>query len=133
MKERIVSIQWTDEAKEGLQRLPRDIRRGILRKADDLADCTDPASAYKPLRGPLKGYRRFTHGRYRAVFEVKEDGIANGDVHWYVKIVFIAVGKRKQRDKNDIYTIAEKIVKYQILDEQVSLEDDDETKAKGDK
>jgi mRNA-degrading endonuclease RelE of RelBE toxin-antitoxin system len=121
-----VSIKWTTKAKEGLQNLPQKVRRGILRKADELAECSDPSTVHKPLRGTLSGYRRLTFGRYRAVFEVKEDDICNGDMHWHVTIIFIAVGKRKERDKHDIYRIAEKIVEFQILDmDNIQIDESD--------
>lgn len=113
---KVVSIKWTDTARDGLRQLPQNVRRGILRKADELALCSNPESTHKPLTRTLKGYRRLTHGRYRAIFKVTEDKVSNGDAHWYVTIIFVAVGKRKQGDRKDIYAIAEKLAKYQILD-----------------
>ncbi len=126
MNHRVVTIKWTNEAKDGLRILPQKVRRGILQKADELAECSNPESAYKPLGGSLVGYRRFAYARYRAIFQVREDRVCNGDVHWHVEIVFIAVGKRKARAKDDIYRLAEKIAKYRILDIADARFDEDE-------
>jgi len=53
----------------------------------------------------------------------KTDGIFGRD---NVTIVFVAVGIRKQRDKKDIYRIAEKIVEYQILDnDDITIDGED--------
>jgi len=108
--ERRVSIQWTTTAKSQLAALPLKVRRGVLRKADELKSCADPKQAYKPLRGPLQGFYRFTFGRFRAVHSVDEECLANFDVLVHVRITFIAVGQRKVRDRKDIYRIAEKLV-----------------------
>ena len=92
------------------------MRRGLLDKAEGLRNCSDPRSAYKPLVGPLAGYYRLIYSRYRAVYSIKEDELASGDVLVTIWIQFIAVGKRKERDKNDIYKIAEKMVKFGLIE-----------------
>lgn len=114
--ERRVVIRWTTTAKNQLAELPRRVRKGILAKADGLLECTDPRRAYEPLHGPLEGYYRLTYARYRAVYTVEEETRASGEVVLHVAICFVAVGKRKQRDKKDIYRIAEKIVDSGVLD-----------------
>ena len=108
--ERRVSIQWTATAKEQLAGLPQKVRRGILQKADGLLSCDDPRGAHKPLSGPLQGYYRFTYARYRAVYTVDDERLANDDILVHIRIRFIAVGLRKERDRRDIYRIAEKMV-----------------------
>lgn len=109
MKRRII-IQWTDTAKNQLAALPQKVRRGLLDKAGDLRQCSDPSLAHKPLVGPLSGYYRITYARYRAIYTVKEEVLALGDVLVYVRVTFVAAGQRKERDKHDIYKIAKKMI-----------------------
>ncbi len=114
--QRRVSIRWTNAAKNGLARLPRDIRRGILNKVDNLYDCTDIRASYKPLTGPLAGYYSLPFSRYRAVFRVEEDEIANGDVIVIFKITFVIAGKREARSRNDVYEVARKLVESGVIE-----------------
>lgn len=122
--ERRVSIYWTNTAKGQLAELPPKVRKGLLDKADRLADCDDPRRAHKALVGPLDGYYRITYARYRAIYTVEEDRLASGDVLLNIKIVFVAAGKRKERDRGDIYKIAEKMVNMGVID--LSEDEDDE-------
>jgi mRNA-degrading endonuclease RelE of RelBE toxin-antitoxin system len=114
MKKR-VTIQWTDTAKDGLKRLPLKARTGIIAKADELASCNNPGKAHKPLKGPLQGYSRLTYGRYRAIYRVDEEELANDDVLIQVRILFVAVGIRRERDKKDVYKVAKKLVDFGLL------------------
>lgn len=122
--ERRVIIQWTGTARQQLSELPKKVRQGILKKARQLRESDDPASVHKPLVAPLQGYYRFTYSRYRAVYSVTEDPLASGDVLVYVRIRFIAVGKRIERDRKDIFKIAEKMVKLELVD-PMNYDDDD--------
>lgn len=115
MKRR-VSIQWTETAKRSLASLPRKVRRGLLEKADELLTCDDPREASKPLVGPLSGYYRITYSRYRAIYSVEEERIANGDVLIHVKILFVAAGTRKEGDKNDVYQFAMKLLRMGVIE-----------------
>ena len=121
--ERRVTIQWTDTAKAQLAQLPPKVRRGLLSKAGNLRRADDARSAGKPLVGPLLGYYRITYGRYRAIYEVKEEKIANGAVLVHVRICFLAAGKRKARDKKDIYNIAVKLVELGVLGDEQPADD----------
>jgi mRNA-degrading endonuclease RelE of RelBE toxin-antitoxin system len=112
--ERRVTIQWTETAKEGLKQLPRKLREGLLEKAEGLYDC-DPRQAYKPLTGPLQGCYRIPYGRYRAIYRVEKKRIARGGLLVKVLVQFIAVGIRKERDKNDIYRLAQKLADMGFL------------------
>lgn len=114
--ERRVVIQWTDTAKNQLAKLPKKVRRGLLDKAGELRNVADPRKVYKPLVGPLQGYYRITYGRCRAIYAVKEDHLPSGDVLVYVRVIFIAVGQRKERDRKDVYAIAKKLVDLGIID-----------------
>lgn len=114
--QRRVIVQWTDTAKKQLAALPRKVRRGLLDKAGALRECGDPRETHKPLVGPLQGYYRITYARYRAVYSACEEQITSGDVLVYVRVIFVAVGKRKERDAKDIYRIAEKMVNLGLVD-----------------
>jgi mRNA interferase RelE/StbE len=125
--QRRVTIQWTTTAKECLAALPPKVRRGILEKADALYNCTDPKGAHKPLGGPLDGYYRICYSRYRAVYTVEEEAIANGDVLIHVTIRFVAAGIRKEHSKDDVYRVAQKLVEMHFPDVAPDDDDDEES------
>lgn len=112
---RRVTIRWTDTAVAALKALPAKVRQGLLAKADQLLTC-DPREVHKPLTGPLQGYYRITYARYRAVYTVQEEVLADGTQVWHLIVVFIAAGIRKERSKDDIYRVAERLVR--LLDDQ---------------
>jgi len=114
--ERRVLVQWTSTAKDGLKKLPRKVRTGLLQKARQLADCTDPKRAGKRLLGPLAGYYRITYARYRAIYSVDEDVLSTGDVLVYIRIRFVAAGLRKEGDKNDIYKFAQRLLQMGVIE-----------------
>jgi mRNA interferase RelE/StbE len=105
-----VYVRWTKTAKDSLNGLPLKVRKGLLRKADELAEGPDPREWCKPLTGPLQGYYRIVYSRYRAIFSVKEERLANGDKLLHLEVVFIAAGIRKELDKKDVYRVAQKLV-----------------------
>lgn len=115
-----VLIQWTDTAKTELAGLPRKVRKGILAKADRLLESDDPRKAHKALVGPLGGFYRFTYARYRAIYSVEEEELANGDVLVQVKIRFVAVGQRKERDKHNIYQVTRRLVDLGIIAAEIT-------------
>ncbi|MCC5787356.1 MAG: type II toxin-antitoxin system RelE/ParE family toxin [Phycisphaerales bacterium] len=102
-----IKIYWTETAKQSLKRLPAKVRRGLLEKADGLLTSTDPRSAHKPLTGPLSGCYRITYGRYRAIYTVRDDGEG---VSLTFVVIFVAAGIRRERSKDDIYRLAEKLI-----------------------
>lgn len=112
---RRVRIQWTTTAKECLKKLPPKVQRGLIEKADDLCSCSDPAGAHKPLTGPLANYNRITYSRYRAVYRVEEDHIANGNVLVTITITFVAAGKREEHSRQDVYKVAQKLVEMGLI------------------
>jgi len=95
---------------DSLKTLPPKVSIGLLKKADELTECEDPRKHCKRLTGPLHGYYRIVYGRYRAIFSVEEERIANGDVLVHLKVIFIVVGIRKEFDRNDVYRVARKLV-----------------------
>ena len=123
MKSRVV-IRWTETARAQLAKLPLKVRRGLLEKADQLAEADDPRKVYKQLVGPLEGYYRIPYSRYRAVFRIDEEKTAKGRIVLVVTITFVAAGIRKAGDKHDVYRLAEKLVDWAKRFDQKS---DDET------
>lgn len=118
-----VVIQWTNCAKRCLAQLPYKARKGLLDKADRLAECEDPRKAFKALQGPLKGYYRLTYSRYRAVYSVEDEKLADGTVLMYIRVRFVVAGIRKEGDKKDVYRFALRMLNLGALDD--SSEDDE--------
>jgi mRNA interferase RelE/StbE len=107
---RHIFVKWTATAKKHLSQLPPDVAIDILRKVTALRDCDDPRQAGKPLLGPLQGYYRLSVGRYRVIFTMDEEELANGDVIVNITVTIVAVGIRKERDKKDVYRLAQRLV-----------------------
>jgi mRNA interferase RelE/StbE len=109
-----VTIQWTKTAKESLLHLPLKVRKGIFAKIEALRQ-SDPRQAGKPLVGPFQGYRRVVYSRYRAIFSVEEEKIAGGATLVQIKVIVVATGIRKERDKRDIYQVAKKLLELGLI------------------
>lgn len=119
---RHIKVVWTVPAKNALARLPLNARRAILEKTRSLADC-DPKTAHKRLRGPLSEYYSIRFSRYRAVYRVDEERLANGDVLVFVRVLIVAAGMRKAGDRRDIYRLAERLIRFAKLE---TAQDDDD-------
>src|SRR5262245_26226914 len=111
-----VTIQWTVTANKMLAGLPKKVRRGIYQKVDDLTR-SDPRLAGKPLVGPLQGYRRVTYGRFRAIFRIAAEKRTRGKVVLHITVIVIAVGIRRERDKRDVYKVAQQLLELGIIPE----------------
>jgi mRNA-degrading endonuclease RelE of RelBE toxin-antitoxin system len=111
-----VTVKWTDTAIESLKRLPLKVRAGLLAKADELTGGADPRKTCKPLTGPLQGYYRIVYSRYRAIFTVREELSAGGDVLLQLTVIFVTAGIRKEMDKRDVYRLAQKLVEHVLPD-----------------
>jgi mRNA interferase RelE/StbE len=84
--------------------------RGLLAKAiDSLAH--DPISRGKPLTGELAGCRslRAVGQRFRIIYRVDEE---------VVTVLVLAVGRRHERSHADIYSLARRLVRLHLLDEE---------------
>jgi len=55
------------------------------------------------------------YSRYRVVYKAEKDELPNGDVVVHVKVVIVAVGIRKEKDKSDVYEIAQKLMKLDLI------------------
>jgi len=101
-------IEITPTALEMLKGIKdRRITAQIVERIDRLRD--DPEDQGKPLLGELKGYRsvRAAGQRYRVIFEVRDKTVI---------VVVVAVGIRKEGDKKDIYELARKMIRLNLIE-----------------
>lgn len=119
-----VTIKWTTTAKEGLRKLPKQVRRTLFKKVDELAG-GDPRQRCKPLIGSLAGYYTMPCGRYRAVYRVQEETAADGSARLHLIVLFLAVGIRKEGDKSDVYRLAQRLVQFGIIEADENQAGDD--------
>jgi mRNA-degrading endonuclease RelE of RelBE toxin-antitoxin system len=110
LTDRTIEIKWTDTAIEALRALPRQAGRGLYRKVGALREAEDPKSVGKPLTGPLQGYYRLVHSRYRAVYGVEQAVNSGGVRVLRITILVLIVGKREAGSRRDIYELAKKLV-----------------------
>ena len=85
----------------------RRIRKQIWDAISDLS--LNPEIKGKALLGELAGYRslRAAGQRYRVIYQV----VANE-----VLVVVVAVGKRKEGDRKDVYSLARKLFRQRLVD-----------------
>ena len=76
-------------------------QQGIIERLQKLK--LEPIQQGKPLTADLKGFYsvRAVGQRYRIVYQVKADQIL---------IIVVGVGRRKEGDKKDIYTLLKKLL-----------------------
>ena len=103
-----ITIHWTDNAKDGLSKMPGPMSKGMAKKADSLLRCDDPRKVGKPLRGILHGFYSLRFNRYRALYSVKENLSPDGKSSFSIEIVFVLVGMREEGSRSDVYNEAEK-------------------------
>ena len=80
----------------------RRIREQIRNRIDGLA--REPEQQGKPMRDELSGFRslRAVGQRYRIIYRVDRGSVL---------VIVIAVGLRKEGDRQDIYRLAQKLVR----------------------
>lgn len=108
-------IELTETALGMLNAIKDTRERGlILRRIRGLEH--DPIEQGKPLIGPLQGYYsvRAAGQRYRIIYQVLPDRVV---------VLVVALGIRKEHDKRDIYSLAQRLVRLGLL----QRERDDET------
>src|SRR5713226_2238279 len=84
----------------------RRIRENIAKRIDGLAN--DPEKQGKAMIGELRGYRsgRAVGHSYRILYRVEAE---------HVIVVVVALGIRKEGDKQDVYELAKKLVRLGLL------------------
>jgi len=101
------TIKWTETALKHTEAIPdQRFRRLISQRVDQLA--RSPEQQGKPLVGELAGFRsvRAVGQRYRIIYRVLRREIV---------VAIVAVGRRKQGDRSDIYELARKLLKQGLL------------------
>ena len=84
----------------------RDIQDALRKRIRSLV--TDPEQQGKPLLGPLQGFRsvRVYRQRYRILYRVDRTEVF---------VFIVALGIRKEGDRQDIYTLAQKLLRSGLL------------------
>jgi mRNA interferase RelE/StbE len=101
------TIQWPGPAVAHLRTIADQRERAlIVQRVEQLA--TAPEQQGKALLGPLARCRsvRAVGQRYRIVYQV---------VRRTVVVVIVAVGRRKEGDRADVYALAQKLIRQQLL------------------
>ena len=101
-------ITLTETAAEMLKAIPdRRIQRQLTARMRRLAE--EPEKQGSALRGPLAGYRscRAIGQRYRIIYKV------NGDE---LTVVVVATGIRKEGNRRDIYSLAQRLLRLGLLE-----------------
>lgn len=85
----------------------RRIQEKIREKIDGLA--RDPDLQGKPLLGELTGLRgvRAVAQRYRIIYRVHQDR---------VEVLVVAIGLRREGHREDIYRLAQRLLRLRLLD-----------------
>lgn len=85
----------------------RRVREWIIKKIDQLR--RDPGKQGKEWHGELRGYRcvRAAGERYRIIYRVEAAAVI---------VLVVAVGLRKESDKKDIYSLAQKLIRLGLIE-----------------
>jgi mRNA interferase RelE/StbE len=100
-------VELTAAAESLLNRIKdRRVQAQLIKRMEQLTD--DPEQQGKPLSGDLFGYYsvRAVGQRYRIIYQLNQQTVI---------IHVIALGIRKQGDKNDIYTLAQRLFRQRLL------------------
>jgi mRNA interferase RelE/StbE len=101
-------VEWAPTAVRSLAGVSdKRVQRKIFERAMALAK--EPESQGKALVGPLAGYRsvRAAGQRYRIVYRVERGRVV---------VIILAVGLRRDGDRQDIYALARKLVRLGLLE-----------------
>ncbi|MDF1527015.1 MAG: type II toxin-antitoxin system mRNA interferase toxin, RelE/StbE family [bacterium] len=84
----------------------RRIRGQIAQTVSGLTEA--PENSGKPLMGELAGYRslRAASQKYRVIYKIKKEKVI---------VVVVAVGRRKEGDRRDIYSLARKLFEQKLV------------------
>ena len=82
------------------------VRKQISEAISGLSE--DPDKKGKPLMGELTGYRsmRTAGQRYRVIYKIEKDQVI---------VVVVAIDRRKEGDRKDIYYLARKLFEQKLL------------------
>jgi len=102
-------VAVTPSALEMIRAIPdRRVRDLVADAISGLSE--DPDKKGKPLIGELAGYRslRAAGQRYRVIYTIIKTKIV---------VVVVAIGKRKEEDRKDVYALARKLIRHRLLDQ----------------
>lgn len=103
----VYHIEITPSALESLEFITdRRTRAAIVRRIDALAE--EPGKQGKPLRGELAGFLsvRGAGQRYRIIYRIAQEK---------QRVVVYLVGIRKEGSHQDVYTLAQRLVRRGLL------------------
>jgi mRNA interferase RelE/StbE len=82
------------------------IRGQVAQAVSGLSE--DPEMKGKPLMGDLAGYRslRAAGQQYRVIYRIEKEQVI---------VVVVGVGRRKEGDRKDIYSLARKLFEQKLL------------------
>lgn len=82
------------------------VRKKIAERIDALAE--NPEGQGKPLLGELSGYRsvRAVGERYRIVYQF---------VRSKILVMVVALGIRREGDREDVYELAKKLLRFRLI------------------
>jgi len=101
------AIKWTETALKMAEAIPdRRVRGLIVARVSELA--TVPEQMGKPLTGELAGYRAVRAAGQRVLYRVERR---------QVTILVVAVGRRKEGDRQDVYELARRLLRQRLLGE----------------
>ena len=85
----------------------------LFSRLEQLQD--DPEQQGKSLRGELSEYRsvRAVGQRYRIIYRIENEEVL---------VIVVAIGRRQEGDRTDVYQIAQKLVSMFELDEYLKEE-----------
>ena len=101
-------VVFTAEALRTLARISdRRVRALIVERAEGLSQ--EPEKQGNPLTAELAGYRsiRAVGQRYRIVYSIDQGK---------VRVLIIAVGIRRQGDRHDVYSLAQRLVQLGLTE-----------------
>lgn len=106
-----LTIQWTQTARETLDKLPRKLRAQIVSGVESLRDCSEPPDLTRPLVGPLRGYYRVTVGKHRIVYSCERETLSSGNVLSHIRIHFIITGMYEEDAREEVYQFALRLLR----------------------
>lgn len=94
-----MKVFWTPLAKESLARIgDKGKQKTIFKRGNALA--VDPEKLGEPMHSQFAGLRKLRLGRYRIIYRIRKSNVE-----------ILLVGLRKKGDRDDIYELAEKLLR----------------------
>lgn len=102
------TIKWTETALKMVEAIrDRRTRGHVVARVEELAKA--PEALGKALIGELAGYRaaRAASQRYRIIYRVERRVLT---------IFVVAVGRRREGDRKDIYELARRLLRQRLIE-----------------